>query len=513
MAIATLLQTVTASDDDCASLACVVSPTQVGSQLICFIATNETNNANYATGVTDTAGNTWTLVTRVQTAASASPGDVSLEVWQATNAGSVTRVTATWAVSESSTSMMFCEVSGVLGVDVSGTFTTTTSVLTESVSPGKFGDVFLFCAATGNSALPMSHTDTSTSQLAAAGYRYTAGTDTKASNMILTGQFASGAALVSPTAQFSTASATHMAGICVALSTQTATQSVGSGPSGLNSSWQLLWNGMSIGAGTSYGIAEVSGIREIPDMRTTDDDRSLQDGTFLAPDFMTGRTIAATVTIVGTSDADLATKVQTFENAFVPNTGSTAELPIYWQLPNGYQRRAFGRLRRRSAVVDFNYQFHAAQCAIQFYCSDPLTYDVFDTNATLSPSTAFAGRTYNRVFPFSYGSGVNSSTINAVNSGNVDTYPSIIFTGPSQNPYIINNTTGSYLWFNITMNQGDTFVVDTRNQTALLNGSSVRGNLIQGSTWMVLQPGLNNLQFTPGSGAGQCQVAFRSAWL
>jgi tail protein len=515
MTIAILQQTVTADDNDVTTLTCAIAPTGTSSELVCFISANEYLNANFATGVTDSAGNTWTRIASVQTSGvTSTAGDVSLEVWHSSNANPTNQVTATYAASMKSVTIMVMEWTGVLGFDTVTTFTTpaTATTITPSTTPVKYGDVFLFCAASGSTAQPLSHVNDSMTEISATGFKYV-GNDLAGTSMSLAGYLTAGAGVATQSTSFATAAGFKKAGIALSLNTQTSSLVVGTGPPGLTSSWQLMYRGLTVGGAGSYGLKNVAGLRDTPALRSTDDPRSLQDGTFLAPDYMNGRTISADLIISGTSDADLASKVQLLENTFVPNTGSTVEYPLYWQLPSGYQRRAFGRLRRRSTPTDLMYQLHAAACAVEFYCSDPLTYDSFDTTVTIAPAAGVTGRTYPRVFPFSYGSGSNSSTINAVNGGNVPTYPLITFYGPSFNPYIINNTTGSFLWFNLTLNQGDVFLIDTRNQTALVNGSSVRGNLIQGSTWMTLQPGLNNLQFTPGSGSGQCQVTFRSAWL
>lgn len=303
------------------------------------------------------------------------------------------------------------------------------------------------------------------------------------------------------------------AGVALALNTGSNNVVVGPGPAGLNSSWQLQYNGLTVGTGSSYGLKDVTGIREIPPMRVIDDPQAMADGTFIAPDFLGGRTVQANLIVSGATDAALATNLQTLENAFIAYTGTTTELPLYWQLPNGYQRRVWARLRKRTTPTDKMYQLRAASMAVEFYCSDPRLYDAFDTTTTLSPSVASAGRSYNRTFNFTYGAGSNPSSVNLVNAGNTTTYPMFTMYGPLTNPLISNNTYGQYLWFNMTMNVGDTFVVDCKNKTALLNGVSVRGSMIQGSAWTTLAPGTNNIQFTPGSGTGQCSITYRSAWL
>lgn len=304
------------------------------------------------------------------------------------------------------------------------------------------------------------------------------------------------------------------AGVAIALNIGSNTVITGAAPAGLTSSFQLLYNNLTVGAGTSYGLKDVTGIRELPPMRILDDPQLQSDGTWIAPDWLGGRTIAATLTVIGSTDADVANKLQAAENAFLPITGSTTETALYWQLPAGTLRRVWGRVRKRLVGVDKMYQIHAPALALEFYCSDPKLYEVFDTTSTLSPGTALSGRTYSRTFNFVYGSGANPNAVNVTNNGNVATFPVLTFYGPITDPKVFNNTMGTITWFaGVTMVAGDILVVDCGNKTALLNGVSITGKQVQGTQWIQLQPGTNNISYSPTSGLGQCVVTFRSAWI
>jgi len=171
-------------------------------------------------------------------------------------------------------------------------------------------------------------------------------------------------------------------------------------------------------------------------------------------------------------------------------------------------------VRKRVVPVDTMYQLRAPSMAVEFYCSDPKMYEVFDTTSTLSPGTVLNGRTYPRIFSFSYGAGGNPNSVNVVNNGNVSTSPVLTVYGPVTDPKIFNNTLGTVTWFaGLTLSAGDTLVIDCDNRTALLNGASVAGSQVQGTQWIQLAPGINNISYLPGSGLGQCVVTFRSAWI
>lgn len=72
-------------------------------------------------------------------------------------------------------------------------------------------------------------------------------------------------------------------------------------------------------------------------------------------------------------------------------------------------------------------------------------------------------------------------------------YPVWTVTGPADNPRLINNTTGMSMEYHGRVGVGQTLLVDTLNQTALLDGVNVLNNLT--GDWVNFQPGINIVDY------------------
>lgn len=77
----------------------------------------------------------------------------------------------------------------------------------------------------------------------------------------------------------------------------------------------------------------------------------------------------------------------------------------------------------------------------------------------------------------------------------IDTvYPVLTITGPANSPVVENITTNTRIEFNGNIAESQTLVVDSRAQTAKLNGTSVI-NKVSGD-WLVFAPGINRVSYT-----------------
>lgn len=88
------------------------------------------------------------------------------------------------------------------------------------------------------------------------------------------------------------------------------------------------------------------------------------------------------------------------------------------------------------------------------------------------------------------GAGVSNVQVDSIDM----VYPVLTIDGPAQSPTIENLTTNTSISFAGNINSSQTLVIDSRNQTALLNGTSVVTN-IEGD-WPVFAPGINRVSYT-----------------
>ena len=88
------------------------------------------------------------------------------------------------------------------------------------------------------------------------------------------------------------------------------------------------------------------------------------------------------------------------------------------------------------------------------------------------------------------GAGISNVQVDSIDM----VYPVLTINGPAQSPTIENLTTNTAISFAGNINSSQTLVIDSRNQTALLNGTSVVTN-IEGD-WPVFAPGINRVSYT-----------------
>lgn len=103
--------------------------------------------------------------------------------------------------------------------------------------------------------------------------------------------------------------------------------------------------------------------------------------------------------------------------------------------------------------------------------------------------------------PYGYqNSGGGSGTLSLVNAGNIPASPRLSVSGPVSTGWsVINETTGVTFALDLTLNQGQTVVIDMARQTATVNNVPVQVRLT--GDWFHLAVGRNTLRFlAPESG-------------
>lgn len=122
------------------------------------------------------------------------------------------------------------------------------------------------------------------------------------------------------------------------------------------------------------------------------------------------------------------------------------------------------------------------------------------------------------VFPLIFGASTSSVSIDAINYGDLPTYPvSINIHGPVNSPKITNTSTGEYIEVTSNLATTDNELVIAYDKDSLrveLDGISVINQVTAASTFWKLQPGSNVISLTGSSVSDDAYatVSYRSAW-
>lgn len=144
------------------------------------------------------------------------------------------------------------------------------------------------------------------------------------------------------------------------------------------------------------------------------------------------------------------------------------------------------------------------QPQISIICPDPYFKSMSETEIDFENITALF------TFPFAIPiEGIPFSSLNEIssryfNAGNVETGGIITFTALAdgvKNPVFYNNTNGTFFGVDITMQNGDVIEINTQRgeKSVKLTRSgvttSIVGDRTSGSTWIVFEPGENEISF------------------
>ncbi len=120
---------------------------------------------------------------------------------------------------------------------------------------------------------------------------------------------------------------------------------------------------------------------------------------------------------------------------------------------------------------------------------------------------------------------VLGSLVLVTNAGTMGTPPSIIITGPTTNPVVMNETSGKRIAFTrnggVALLVGESLTINVAAKTAMktdVDGdeSSVRSKISLDSKWWDVLPGDNEISLfddTPADLTSQLEVQFRDAWV
>lgn len=213
--------------------------------------------------------------------------------------------------------------------------------------------------------------------------------------------------------------------------------------------WQFA--GVKFGGGDSF----VSGDYGLAVIMANDPQRPLTGGEFRGVDVPSGRDMAVTFNVVGTSAADLDSKRLALFAVLQAN-GNT-EQPLFFQTPGGTTYGCMARVRKAPAPVDLmNVQAWAFQFAVMFRCSDWRIYGTPTKHATATFSATPASASC------VVGGGAYASPLIIITAGASGCIPKI--------------TSGSIIDLDFTpmagpggLGSADTLTLDLDHQTAIWN--------------------------------------------
>lgn len=256
------------------------------------------------------------------------------------------------------------------------------------------------------------------------------------------------------------------------------------------------FNGLAFGPGTRFHVASVAGLDDMPGLRTTDTPRSGDHGSYTGRDYSEPRVIALDLLVRGDSPEHLDALVEQAKAAFQPTRDP---LPLY--LRDG-RWLLWAKCRRRSIPYNAEALDSSAVATLEFYCADPRVYGGTEQVLTAYLPAGGAGHGFPHGFPLSFGgtAGSEGGVVYPVNAGNTEEWPLIVFVAgesPLAQPFVVDMSTGFGLYFNLTVQPGETLWVDTKAKSVLLNGvASRRTSLGFAPRWPSLQPGVQTpLQF------------------
>ncbi len=285
------------------------------------------------------------------------------------------------------------------------------------------------------------------------------------------------------------------------------------------------YNGLTFGAGTLVHVIRAGGLTGL-DVDLLNVPLARWHGGVPASSYMTSREIVLDLEVEGTTDADLATRLDQVLIAFAPSVD--IELPLLWTHPGQAQRRVDARVRAVSEVAPLDQSSvvgRAIALTVRLEAADPVVYSGAEGNTLVTPYVINNGAVYSIAYAKNY-TGAGIVPVSVTNAGLYPSWPRLEIHGPTEgvltNPVITNVTTGKTLALTgdggAAVAAGQVLVVETnptRRSIAFTTGQSRYGKVSVDSEFWALEPGANEIRFYASGDTvdAYCTVISRDAWL
>ena len=221
--------------------------------------------------------------------------------------------------------------------------------------------------------------------------------------------------------------------------------------------WGFQYNGLNLGAGSSYGVLKTTGISDQPKIHGGDLARPRDHGELLGLNLMGGRDIELDFW-AQSGGTNVQTLMKNLSTATIP---TNTEIPLWMQFPNLPCLASMCRVTNR--IVPMDIDFAASQVAkpvVQFHATDPRLYANPVTTSGSWAGNGGGGLLFNVTFNVTFGTSVSYTSLTIPNGGNIECRPILTITGPCTNPVVANPTQGWQLNISATLASGDTLVID-----------------------------------------------------
>lgn len=251
----------------------------------------------------------------------------------------------------------------------------------------------------------------------------------------------------------------------------------------------------------------LSGItgRFMPTVSFVEDEIPFQAGSRLRDIKFKTRDIDIPLLIKADNEISLRQKVRDCLRMFNPTNGDGR---IRVTAADGSQRELFCRYSEGlEGKEDRNFKgLIWMNIILVFHAFDPYWYDsstIVQTFNTGQPATFFP------LFPLRLSSSTVFADISVDNTGDVETWPEWIITGPGTNIILRNLTTGELTNLQTTLGVGETLTIDTspgKKSIKKSDGTNLFSTLTDDSSLWELQSGINNIRIEMSNATNQSSV-------
>lgn len=260
--------------------------------------------------------------------------------------------------------------------------------------------------------------------------------------------------------------------------------------------YSVVYNGLTIGAGTMFPILNIEGLGGTSPLRIQDDNRGYIDGSYTGRDFYDERTVYIDVLVLGDNSTTAQTNYKTLQNAFAPqpigyypdptgNTPTAEQLKLFQYRLNGNtgDKQLYGRSRGLVTPIDPEFTYGFIKTRIQMTFPDPRYYDVTGTS-------------------------VSGTSLTVANSGWATSCPVITVASPSASGSINDGT----IFMTFANVSGGALVIDLLQRVVYVNGVPTRNVLTAASTgWLSIPPNTTSATWT--STVGSMATTYRNAYV
>jgi hypothetical protein len=270
--------------------------------------------------------------------------------------------------------------------------------------------------------------------------------------------------------------------------------------------------GLCDAGGVEWHVGDLSGWDDTPGVVSTKTQRVGQHGAYGGPQVYAARELRLDGWIVARDMATRAAALRSLHRSAPINALIRVAVTDPTDPP---VRFVWAKLDGSIKAARVGENVHAIQ--IPLWAEDPRKYGLNPDAATIGLPSFAGGLVLPLMIPVTLPVRVSGGSRVVVNAGDMAAPWTAVLTGPITTPRIHNLTTDRYVAFNLTLGDGDTLTIDSRERTAVLNGVADRAGLIvRGSSWWELPEGESEIRLgssvLPTGGTPSLSFTALSAW-